>query len=158
METALPNIDNIKFTFTKRPEPIPGEFRPRWKISVILLSLHYCGRGKSGKSSINKLKILSWASRDQDSQHALIRFINESPQPDDILLRHEPALVRALNLCAGLGLVERASDAISLSTTGLILTKKILEIPDLLPIEKKFLSGIGKQLTEGKTKMLTEPQ
>ena len=158
METALPNIESIQFTFTKRPEPVPGDFRPRWKIAVIILSLHYCGRGPSGKSSINKLKVLSWASRDLDSQQALIRFLNDSPQPDDILLRHEPALVRALNLCAGLGLVQRNAEVISLSDTGLILIKDIIEIPDLLMREKKFLSSIAKQLTEEKTKILTEPQ
>jgi hypothetical protein len=158
METALPDIQGIKFTFTRRPEPVPGEFRPRWKVAVVLLALHYCGRGQSGKTSISKLKVLSWATRDSESQKALVRYLDNAPQPDDILLRHEPALVRALNLSAGLGFILRSGESITLTDAGKALVKAIISDVTLMGDEKNFLLVVEKRLTEEKTKLLTEPQ
>ena len=158
MNLKLPESIGVQFTFNRRPEPVPGEFRPRWKIAVILLSLRLCGRGSTFKASIGKLKILSWASRNSASQLALFRFLDNHPQPDDVLLRHEPVLVRALNLAAGMGLVSRSGDIISLTEMGASLADSIKSDSELLIDEKRFFSAVAKRLTEGKTNQLTEPQ
>ncbi len=157
MEGALPEVEGVSFTFTRRPEPVPGEFRPRWKAALILLALYYCGRGKAGASSINKLKILSWASRDAETQKALIRFLEGNPRPDDVLLRHEPALVRAINLCSGSGLIAREGESLSLTDAGVQLASVIGREANLMQEEMAFLQLIGKRLSEEKTKILTEP-
>lgn len=157
MNIDLGGSSEISFTFSRRPEPVLGDLRPRWKVALVLLALFYCGRGPSRSVSLGKLKVLSWSSRNTESQMALRRFIDRTPYIDDILLRHEPALVRALNIAAGLGFITRNGESLTLTDAGLTLATAVAQDRELLIAEKQFFSSVDKSLTEKLVKTITEP-
>ena len=145
--------------FRSRPESIPGDLRPVWRICVILLILELASRGK--KSSISKLHVLNWAIRSKENQKVLRQIINGEMSPDSISVRVEPSLDRAVSLAYGEELVEFVGGKnIRLTWQGESAVKKIIGLEDVFLEEKSFLLEIGKsKLTETVvTEFFTEGQ
>ena len=141
----VPELDT-PFVFTARPEPVPSDLRPNWRISVILLILRIASRGS--KSSFGRLHVLNWAIRTQENQETLIKIIGRDISPDTVVVRIEPFLNRAVNLANGEGLVERVSgDRIQLTSKG-ISAADMLRNQEVFIDEQRFLEFIGKALTE----------
>jgi hypothetical protein len=142
------NIEELDtpFVFRSRPEAIPGDFRPLWRIGILLLILFIASRGS--RSSSGRLHVLNWAIRTPDNRQTLINLIDGKTKPDTIVVRIEPSLNRAVNLAFGEGLVDRVSNRISLTLIGQKAAKILYNETNIFIEEKKFLEVIGKRLTE----------
>ena len=133
--------------FTSRPEAIPGDFRPLWRIGILLLILFLASRGC--KSSLVRLHVLNWALRSLQNQQNLKDVVAGKMKPDAVLVRIEPSLNRAVDLAHGEGLVNRNADGrLSLTSRGKIAGETLCKEPAVFEGEKKFLGEIGKGVTE----------
>lgn len=134
--------------FRSRPEAIPGDLRPIWRICVVLLILELASRGK--KSSISKLHVLNWAIRSKENQKVLLQIIEGEIAPDSISIRVEPSLDRAVNLAHGEELIDFVSGkSIRLTWQGENAAKRIIDLENVFLDEKNFLLEVGKgKLTE----------
>lgn len=143
MDSLNINKFDVPLIFRSRPESIPGDLRPAWRIGVAILMLHLASR--SQKASLGKIHILNWAIQSQDNQISLLKIIDGQLSPDTIIIRVEPSLNRALDLARGEGLIEYVSDKnVQLTSQGRVIASHIMEKTELFVNEKKFLTAIGK--------------
>lgn len=144
------NLDSFDapLIFRSRPEAIPGDLRPIWRICTILLILNLASRG--GKASLSKVHVLNWAIRSKENQITLRRIMNGEMSPDRISVRVEPSLDRAIALASGENLIEFVGGKnVRLTWQGESAVRKLLDLEDILLDEKSFLLEIGKnKLTE----------
>ena len=56
-QELLNYLVDIPFTFHQRPTPLEPQFRVIWGLSILVLILYICSRGK--KSSVSRLHFLS---------------------------------------------------------------------------------------------------
>lgn len=136
------NEINEKIIFTSRPESIPGDMRPSWRIGLILLILSITSRG--GKSSILRISVFNWALRNKVNQQNLLNLLNNITSPDLIYFRNDPTLLRAIDFGIGFGYIDSLGDRVRLSIKGNKLVQQIMINKDIYIEEKKFLSEIGK--------------
>lgn len=135
------------FTFQKRPVALPGDLRPDWRLAVLVLILRRCCR--NGQSTLRRLHVLNWAIRSARGREAFLRRLSGENYPDEVLVRYEPALNRAIDLARGLGLVTRISgNRVRLTLAGSRLADDVDELKDVLVEEKMFLARIRGQVTE----------
>jgi hypothetical protein len=122
-------IDSVRrgFVFGARPDPLPPDMRPEWRILVLLLALTKCGWG--GKMTLKKAHVLNWAVRSQPSRDSLLRMLRGELQLEDVVVRFDPAFNRALDFAVGERLV-----SLEKKTTGLVI--------DLLPAGKKIAQNL----------------
>lgn len=150
MKMPILNLDSFDapLIFRSRPEAIPGDLRPIWRICTILLILNLASRG--GKASLSKVHILNWAIHSKENQMALRKIINGEMSPDRISIRVEPSLDRAVAFAYGEDLIEFVGGKnIRLTWQGESAAKKLVELGNVLIEEKSFLLEIGKiKLTE----------
>lgn len=146
-ELSFEKLD-IPFIFQSRPEAIPGDLRPLWRISIILLILQLASRG--GKSSLSKLHVLNWAIRTDENRKELKQVIAGDISPDTIIVRIEPSLNRAIDFARGEGLLEYVTgNRVQLTPQGMIAVNRLLENENLFLEERLFLEELGKNgLTE----------
>jgi hypothetical protein len=143
---------NTEFVFRQRPEAIPGDLRPIWRIGLVLLMLYMASRG--GKSSFGKLHVLNWALRSQEGRKVLLDILERRLSPGTVIVRIEPSLNRAVDLAHGECLVKRNKVGIELTSQGQAEAKRILEQKDIYLQEKEFLNAAGKRVTEKLVKEL----
>ena len=142
----VPELD-APFLFRSRPESIPGDFRPVWRIGLLLLILHVASRGS--RSSFGRLHVMNWGIRSRHNHKVLQDMLAGRLRPDTVLVRIEPSLNRAVDLAHGEGLIERvAGDRVRLTTRGEAEADKLLEQKDVYVVEKDFLNALGKHITE----------
>lgn len=134
--------------FRSQPESIPGDFRPLWRICVVILFLRLASIGN--KASLSKIHVLNWAIHTKENRENLLKVINEGMRPDLLIVRVEPSLNRAIEFAHGEGLIERRTgNKIQLTARGIHVADQLFERDDLLVEEKKFLNALGKnKLTE----------
>lgn len=139
---------NTPILFRSQPETIPGDLRPLWRISILILMLHLASRG--GRASLSKLHVLNWAVRSNENRKRLMDVINKMRDPGIIYVRIDPSLNRAMDFACGEGLTEYITGSrIRLTPRGSIVAKKILENEKLFVNEVCFLKEISKNsLTE----------
>lgn len=142
----FPELDT-PFVFRERPESIPGDLRPLWRIGLVLLMLRLASRG--GRSSFGRLHVLNWALRSKDGREALVGILDGQLFPGRVVARIEPSLNRAVDYAHGEGLLRRVQgDRIELTERGEDAAKQILKQGELYKSEREFLEGIGKRVTE----------
>lgn len=134
--------------FRVRPKAISADFRPLWRMTVVLLILRLASY--SNRSTLSRLHVLNWAIRTEENRDNLRLVITGDLPPDKIIVRIEPSLVRAIELAKGEGLVDYVKGkGAKLTQKGIEAVDKVLSEPDLLSEEKLFLREIGKRnLTE----------
>lgn len=143
----------VPITFRRRPISIPAELRPHWLIAIIILILWQSSR--AAKASLQKLHVLSWAVRDLPRQQTFLRFLNEEIGPEDVLVRYEPGLDRAVRLAVADALISSISGhQVQLTPTGSAIAQQIEQTADCMEIEKTFLTNIGLRPTEKRIKAL----
>jgi len=146
------------FTFRLRPEPLPGDLRPAWRISVILLMLLRCGWG--GKMSLKKAHILNWAVLTNETRNTLVRMVDGDRQLSDVPVRFDPALNRALDFARAEGLIHidktTKGSVVILHSKGEELARTIYDETDCLDIEKGFFDLLRKKLPEDKVEELLD--
>ena len=145
-ESLIPEL-NVPVIFRQRPISVPGDLRPAWRISVIVLLLKNCCR--QGRSSLRRLHVLSWAVRDEEVANALVRAIGGEVPPGTVLVRIEPALNRAVDFAIGEGLIQRqSSDRVELTVDGKDFADTIMDDTLVLGYEKQFAERIRFSVTE----------
>lgn len=153
-DPLIPEL-NVPVIFRQRPISVPGDLRPAWRISVIVLLLGKCCR--QGKSSLRRLHVLSWAIRNELVADAIVRAIDGEVPPDTVLVRIEPALNRAVDFAIGQGLIRRqSSDRIELTADGKDFVDAILKDTLVLGYEKQFAERVRFAVTEAFVKRMFE--
>lgn len=145
-----------KLTFTKRPIPLPAEYRPMYKIALIVMILKFCCRSET--SNLLKLHLFSWALASEKNMNELRNYISSNFNSDFSVWGIEPALNRALQLAVA----ENICDIVNgknykLTEKGNRFFKMIKADSDLFEIEKAFLSFVGKnQITDSRITSMTQ--
>lgn len=151
---SSPEFAHTRFSFQRRPTPVPGDLRIVWRVSLILLMLV---ASRSNRASLAKLHILNDAIR--SNQVARLRVATEDDTK--ILpwnLRVEPAFARAIDFVVGERLAEwtktggRAS--LQLTATGLVAAAAIDKVEDSLEQERAIINEHAKKLTETRVSSL----
>ncbi len=138
---------NTPFVFKERPESIPGDLRPLWRIGLVLLMLYAASRGK--RSSFGRLHVLNWALRSDEGRDALLGILKGQLFPGTVVVRIEPSLNRAVDFAHGEGLLKKVGGAhIVLTSHGEAEAKRLFEHKELYVSERDYLEQVGKKLTE----------
>jgi hypothetical protein len=145
-----------KLSFTKRPIPLPAEYRPMYKIAFIVMILKLCCRGES--SNLLKLHLFSWALSSRNNMDELRDYVTSLFKTDFSIWGIEPALNRALQLAVA----ENICDIVQgkrykLTQKGNKFYEMIKSDNELFGIEKSFLSFIGKNtITDSRITAMTQ--
>ncbi len=132
--------------FKRKPIPLSPEYRPLYKIAIILIILDNNSIRKS--SSLLKLHLFSWAMRNDANMSLLIEFMkNEYLYKIDIF-NIEPSLNRALVLCIAEGLITKTDDRYTITEKGVKMKNLIYNDSTILTKEKILSNTIGKGVTE----------
>lgn len=135
----LSRLLDAPFTFTERPVPIPAELRPQWRITLVCLIVHACW-GK--RASWHQLHVMNWATRTAVTRATYERLHQLQAKPDDVVVRYDPSLDRAIDLAAGEGLLERrGGETLVLTQAGTRLVD-LVSAGDALGEEREFLARV----------------
>lgn len=133
----------IKGGFRKKKLPLAVDYRPMYKISLIILILHIVSGG--GRSSLNKLHFFIWALKSFRNMQ-FIKLVLESNDTSTIVSWGvEPALNKALLFASAEGLLRFYGDKYVLTDYGKGFAKLILKNKDVFILEKEFLDFVGKR-------------
>lgn len=137
----------IPIRFKKRPNAVAPDFRPGWKVSLLLLILQFGSRG--GKSSLTRLHVLNWGVRSAKHQEELLATLKSEAPLFAFSVRFEPAFSRAIDLGAAAGFVSWVGGSrIEVTATGSEIARKLKKNTQVFLPELLFLEGVGKSLTE----------
>lgn len=145
-----------KLSFAKKPIPLPAEYRPMYKIALIVMILKYCCRGES--SSLLKLHLFSWALASEKNMNELRGFVTSNFKTDFSVWGIEPALNRALQLAVAENICDLVNGKnYKLTEKGNIFFDMIKADKELFDIEKAFLTFIGKShITDTRITAITQ--
>lgn len=147
--------DISKVLFTQRPISILPDYRPLYRISLIVLILHICGT--KSKSSLIKLHLLNWAVSSNKNMISLKKYIQSGYKTRFYFWSIDPALNRALQLAVaeGVCLLEEGKANYQLSKKGIDIYSDLAKEKDLFLVEKEFLKYLGKRtITEDRIKQI----
>ena len=145
-------LANTKFTFTMRPEPVAGDLRMAWGISILLLSVFH-SRGK--KASFLKLQFLAHAVRLKEGREEAEGLVKKRYRPLDVSVRVEPWLNRAVAFAHSMGLVTvNKGSTVILTEKGARAAEMVAEDREVLVEEREFLANIAPKLTDSMMKLV----
>ena len=143
---AVPELD-AAFIFRRRPIALPGDLRPPWRIGLLVLLLSQCCRQQ--RSSLTRLHVLNWAVRSEANLEDLTALIEGRLSPDQLIVRFEPALNRAIDFAIGDGLVKRVDGSrIELTELGKAFAEEISKGSEVYVTEKKLAGAIKQKASE----------
>lgn len=132
-----------KLSFTQRPIPIPADYRPMYKIALIVLTLRLCCRAET--SNLLKLHLFSWALSSDKNISKLRDYVTSNFQTDFSVWSIEPALNRALQYAIAENICEVVNGKnYKLTEKGFKFYQMISSDTELFDKEKSFLNFIGK--------------
>ena len=135
--------DVIKhLSFNKKPIPIPADYRPMYKIALIVLILKLCCRAEKG--SLVKLHLFCWALQSEGNMVRLRDYTASHYKNDFIVWTVEPALNRALQYAVADNICELIGGDYKLTEKGEKFYAMIQKDDELLSSEKAFLKLMGK--------------
>lgn len=141
-----------KLSFHRRPMPIFSEYRPMYKMSLILLVLLLSSR--SGKSSFIRLHLFNWALKDDKRKDLLLKS-SKDKSLDLNIWGFDPSLNIAVQFALAEKLVERDGGSIMMTSLGKEYTKKLFEM-EIMKDEASFLVLLGKGITESMVSQASE--
>ena len=141
-----------KLSFHRRPMPIFAEYRPMYKMSLILLVLLLSSR--SGKSSFIRLHLFNWALKDDKRKDLLLKS-SKDKSLDLNIWGFDPSLNIAVQFALAEKLVERDGGSIMMTSLGKEYTKKLFEM-EIMKDEASFLVLLGKGITESMVSQASE--
>lgn len=140
-----------QFEVGSQPSSLAAFLRPSWRVPVTTLLVNAC-RGQRARRE--QLLVLNWAVRSSTTVDELVRYMRGEADPRDVGVRYEPALVRAINIAVGTGLLSVAeNDWIELSAAGSELFDQICE-QGLFAQEREALGRLPKPLPFGTAEQL----
>ncbi|KJS19103.1 MAG: hypothetical protein VR72_20450 [Clostridiaceae bacterium BRH_c20a] len=142
--------DINSFTFTKRPMPVPYNYRIMYKVAQITLIIGICCR-KGSSCSLLKLHFISWGLTSKKEMDALAYFANKKKGSVYPYIKFDPALNRALAFAVSEQIIlQQSNGKYLLGEKGKKFFDELIENQDLLKIEKNFLASISTKLPENK--------
>ena len=148
MREAIPA--ETRFSFRRRPVPVPGDLRISWRLPLLLMML---GTSRGKKASLAKLNVLNDALRSETAGSRLKQIIFASDQGPTWGVRVEPAFSRAIDFLVGEKLAQwvELSDksGLQLTATGIKAAEAVLQNNTALVAERAFIMEISKGVTEG---------
>jgi len=147
-------MNNTQITFSKKPIPLPAEYRPLYKIAQILLVLKISCR--SSKGSLLKLHLFSWAMKSENNMQVTLNFVQEKGKQDFKIWSMEPSLNRALHYATAQGFYQQKNGKYELTETGESFINSIEDLDQVFKNEKLFLQQIGKSMSESKINALAK--
>ena len=143
-----PEITDGRFSFQRRPTPVPGDLRIAWRVSLILLML---ASSRASRASLAKLHILNDAIRSNQVRR-LKAATDAGGQTLPWNLRVEPAFARAIDFVVGDRLAAwtktggRAS--LQLTASGTAAAAALEQFKDVLEEERAIIAEHAAKLTE----------
>ena len=131
-----------KVSVGDRPRLVPSLLVPAWRVPLVALMVARC---RTARAKREQLVVLNWALRDPVTHAALTARLAGKRTSKPPSVRYEPALVRAINIAHGLGLLTRESEWLTLSDDGRALTEQIAET-GVYERERALLGDIGRPL------------
>ncbi|WP_250966163.1 hypothetical protein [Agrobacterium vitis] len=137
---------NGTFTYTARPDPMPGDLRMSWGLAILVLALFY---SRAKKSNFQKLQFLAHSVRIDEGREEVRGLLAGKYKPADVSVRVEPSLNRAVAFAHALKLVKiEKGTSITLSDDGVKLAETILKEGEILKEERQFLSEVAPRMTD----------
>lgn len=141
--------------FRKRKLPINADYRPLYKISIIILILKLVCNGN--KSSLSKMHFFIWALKSKKHMDFISEIINTNKTDLIMSWGVEPALNKALLFGIGEGVFEFNGDKYKLTEKGNAFYIKIKKAGNIFTDEIHFLESLGKQkISEALLETLTQ--
>ena len=138
--------ENKYISFTERKTPLYPSYRPMYKVSQILLILHY--NGYAGKASLLKLHLFSWAMKSYENMNSLKEFVTSNYEQKLHFFGIESTLNRALNLAYAEKLIDFENGSYKLLEKGKLFAGQLIEDETLFVNEKQVLQLVGKKIPE----------
>lgn len=153
-ELVIPELQGVRITFKRRPSALPAEFRPFWRVGALILILSILCRG--GKSNLQRLYVLNWALRTKESREEFMDVISGHLDPEDIIVRFDPGLLRALDFAIGERLIRRVGgDCVELTELGKKFALDLnMSKSEVFKVEREYLTSLKGKVTEAKIKSL----
>lgn len=137
---------NGTFTYTARPDPMPGDLRMSWGLAILVLALFY---SRAKKSNFQKLQFLAHSVRIDEGREEVRGLLAGKYKPADVSVRVEPSLNRAVAFAHALKLVKiEKGTSITLSDDGVRLAETILKEGEILKEERQFLCEVAPRMTD----------
>jgi hypothetical protein len=139
-------ILNGAFTYTARPDPIPGDLRMSWGMAILILALFY---SRARKSNFQKIQFLAHSVRVSEGREEVRGLLSGEYKPADVSVRVEPSVNRAVALAHALKFVKiEKGISISLTDKGVKMAEAILKEGDILSEERRFLNEVAPRMTD----------
>lgn len=136
---------DAQVTVTDRPASLTAVLRPAWRVPVCALLVQAC-RGQRAKRE--QLIVLNWAVRSEQCAGALATYLAGEATAHDVGVRYEPALVRAVNIAVGTGVLVVDGDYVRVTDAGKALLAEVAA-GDLYDAERRMLAMLPKALPVG---------
>lgn len=151
LEEADKNINKI--TLIKRPISISTDYRPMYKISLILLVLRLnCIKLKA---SLFKIHFIIWFIKNDKNMSSFYKNIDSKNIINVTNWSIEPSIIRALRYALAEELITQDTGKYVLSNKGMKFIDRVLEDNMLFQKEKAFLKALGKRkITDDKIEEL----
>lgn len=146
----MPEIDvsTRRFSFHRRPTPVPGDLRIAWRVALILVML---GCSRSNRASLAKLHILNDVVRSGNQDRLKLALAGDQKQLP-WSFRIEPAFARAIDFVVGERLATwtkaTGRSALQLTKNGTESTNVLLTFDGALVVERAIVSELAKAITE----------
>lgn len=142
------DLANRRFSFRRRPVPVPGDLRLAWRVALIIVML---GSSRANRASLAKLHIINDAIR-SGQQERLKTILSGIHTAVPWNLRIEPAFARAVDFVVGekLAIWTKAGGraALQLTKTGVDAAVAVMGLEDALIEERAAVAELAKQITE----------
>ena len=126
-----------------RPASVPTLLLTSWRVPVVALLVAACRQQRAKRE---QLIVLNWAIRDPKTFIALEGWLANQESKDGVLVRYEPALVRATNIAHGLGLLTDKDGWLELTPAASGLISEIEE-SDAYADERRLLDQLPKKVS-----------
>jgi len=139
-----------------RPSPLPCDLRPIWRIAALVLILNQC---RQKRATIEQLHVMNWSIRSRKAQDQFLAYMQGRKSPNEVVVRYDPSLTRAIDFALGEGIVERyekldsgdegkSQYRLTLSSKGETIASELMADGENLIVEKAFLRDIGQKITQ----------
>ena len=144
--SEIDEILDYPFSLKPRPKSVPADFRPIWRMALIIIMVGEYSRGK--RSSLKKLSLLNWAVLSPRTRERFRKYLesgaNSTLSPAFV---REPSFERAISLCLGEKILERTKNGgVSLTLLGEQLLARFDK--GILSEERAYLNTLRGHLSE----------
>ena len=146
------NINKIKFE--PKPIPISAEYRPMYKIALIIMVLKLNSRNQT--ASLLKLHLFSWILKSDENQTKIKNLIKTNFKNGINVWSIEPHLNRALIIAEEEKIIKLENGKYSLIEKGELLYDKIDKDDTIFENEKSILSFIRQKISEQKIERIAK--